>query len=316
MHLDNEEIIPDLVKHINNLTNDKFDMCGLKQIGDPAFKDAIHDTTSKFFLPGVTPETDAVLMVSRKEYPDSMDRAANNTRKAQNVLSSSCSGVVVTPIIDGYFAGLSFVVWPKHQPLSSSRIIRKFQKKWLEHRVFSWLIEIAKDSMVRDLDEKSIDQYLRSPLECVALNLRQSDNVRSHAKKALQHLNTKQWKPVTILQHSDFWLGNILLLKKNSQFSNNPFGFCVIDWGGALTEGAPIFDMVRFCISSGISLSRARKEFLRYSQAIGVEAKELIYFLICALGLIGMNLEQFPENRYLKMCEDNVLYLESMSFDV
>ncbi len=171
--------------------------------------------------------------------------------------------------------------------------------------------------MNQNIDEKSVDQFVSPPLECIATNPHLSDNIHSYATKALRNLNTKKWTPITVLQHSDFWLGNILFLKKNNRSSANTFGFCVIDWGGAQTQyGAPVFDLVRYCMSTNISISRAREEVLRYAKTIQIEPRELIYHLICALGQIGMNLEQFPENRYLKMCEGNVSFMQALELEV
>ena len=316
MHLDHEEYILDLVDHVNSLTNEKFDVRGLKPIGNPAFKNEVLDTSSKYFLPGVTPEYDAVLMVSQKAYPDSIERAVNNSREARHILSDRSSAVVLTPINDGRFIGLSYAVWPEHRPVSRFRLIRKFQKRWLEPKIFSWLHEAAKDSVVRNLDEESVDQYIRSPLECVAANTRLSDKLRSIATHALQILDSRQWNPVTILQHSDFWLGNVLLLKNRARSTDNKFGFCIIDWGGALIDGVPVFDMIRFCISFRIPLPRVRRELLKYVDTIQLSPEELIYYLVVALGRVGLNLEQFPENRYLEMCESNFSYLQTVGIEV
>lgn len=316
MNMDYEEYILDLVGHVNNMTNDKFDVRGLKPIGNQEFKNNVGDNALKFYLPGVTPENNAVLMVSVKAFPDFIERAVNNSRVARGVLSDKHSAVVLDTISDGRFLGLSYAVWPKNRPFSSIRLVQKIQKRWLEPRLFSWLQGVAEDSIVRNLDGKSVGQYIQSPLECVANNATLSDNVRSCATVALQHLETSQWIPLTILQHSDFWLGNVLLLKNRGRSSDNQFGFCVIDWGGAFVNGAPVFDLVRLCMSLRVSSSTARREFLNYAQVIKSEPGELIYYLICALGLIGMNIEQFPEDRYIRLCENNVSYLQTAGFEV
>ncbi len=316
MQLQNKEYILDLVDHVNNLTHKKYNVQKLKPIGDPSFKNETLDSPYKYYLPGIKPENDAVLMVSREAFPDFIERAVNNSRKAHALLSDQLSSVVLEPANDGRYRDLSYAIWPEHRPISDSRLIRKLQKKWLDPKVFTWLNGIAKDSMNQNIDEKSVDQFISTPLECIATNPQLSDNIHSYATKALQHLNTKKWTPITILQHSDFWLGNILFLKKTTRSSANNFGFCVIDWGGAQTHGAPVFDLVRYCISTHVSISRAREEFLRYAKTIQIEPRELIYHLICALGQIGMNLEQFPENRYLEMCEGNVSFIQTLGLEV
>lgn len=316
MQLQNKEYIIGLVDHVNKLTNNKYNIQKLKPIGDPSFKNETLDSPYKYYLPGVKPENDAVLMVSREAFPDFIERAVNNSRKAHDLLSGQLSSVVLEPTNDGRYRGLSYAIWPEHRPISDSRLIRKLQKKWLDPKVFTWLNGIAKDSMNQNIDEKSVDQLISMPLECIATNPQLSENIHSYATRALRHLKTKQWTPITILQHSDFWLGNILFFKKNTHPSGNNFGFCVIDWGGAQTRGAPVFDLVRYCISTHVSTSRAREEFLRYATTIQIEPRELIYHLICALGQIGMNLEQFPENRFLKMCEGNVSFIQTLELEV
>jgi hypothetical protein len=316
MYSEDKEFILDLIEHINNFTIEKFDALGLKPIGDPDFKNEVHDTPSKFYLPGIEPKDNAVLMVSRKAHPDSIERAVNNSRLARSALSDQLAAVILEPIKEGRFRDLSFAVWPEHRPISNFRIIRKFQKRGLEPKVFSWLQDMTENSKVRNLDENFVEQHIRSPLECIVTNSGLSDNVRPYAAKALQQLETSQWIPVTTLQHSDFWVGNILLLKNPTQSPNNKFGFCIIDWGGALINGAPVFDLVRFCISSRVSLTRSRKVFYEYMQTTEIRPEELIYYLVCGLGLIGMDLGQFPEDRYLEMCEQNVSFIQKLEIKV
>lgn len=312
MYSKNKGFILDLIKHINDLTDEKFDALGLKPIGDPDFKNEVHDSPSKFYLPGINPKDNAVLMVSRTAYPDSIEQAVNNSRKARIALSNHLAAVILEPTKEGRFRGLSFAVWPEHRPISNFRIIRKFQQRELEPKVLSWLQDMTEHSKIRNLDEDFVVLYIRSPLECIVTNSGLSDNVRSYAIKALQQLETSQWVPVTTLQHSDFWLGNILFLNNPSQSPNNKFGFCIIDWGGALINGAPVFDLVRFCISSRLSLTRSRKAFQEYMQTTQIRPEELFYYLTCAQGLIGMDLGQFPENRYLEMCEQNISFIQKL----
>ena len=59
-------------------------------------------------------------------------------------------------------------------------------------------------------------------------------------------------------------------------------------------------------------MRRAHLELLAYAQTVQVEPEDLIYYLIVELGRIGMNLEQFPEDRYIEMCVGSVDYLAAM----
>ena len=132
----------------------------------------------------------------------------------------------------------------------------------------------------------------------------------------MEYLEAGNWLPFTVIQHSDFWYGNILLINAVTNSASNEFGFYIIDWGGALLDGAPVFDLVRYCMSMGVSKKRARNEFLKYALAIEIVPRELAYYLVIALGKIGMNLEQFPEKRYVEMSAQAVAYLTSLELDV
>ncbi len=313
-----QEHILDIVTHANNLTGTLFDVRGLKPVARPDFRDEIQDSPSVFYLPGFASENNTVLIVSQDSHPNFIERAVNNIRIAHDVLSDHCSAVVLEPIVASRHHGLSYAIWPEHRAISKFRLIRAVQKRWLSPRVIKWLSRVAVDSINRDFDNEFVERSFRAPLENVTANPKLPNKLRSSASKGLQYLASTQWFPVTVLQHSDFWLGNILLLKNQSRPSpsSNKFGFYVIDWGGATVGGAPAFDLVRYCISVGMPLQRARQELLAYAQAIQITPEELIYYLIIALGQIGMNLEQFPENRYVDLCVRVFNYTEAMGFSL
>lgn len=316
MQLEFEEFIINLAEHINHLANDIYDLRGLKPLDEPKFKCEVLDSPSKFTLPGIAPENDAILMVSNKEFPDFVDRAVANSLQAQRILSDQAAAVVLAPIYEGRFINLSYAVWQKHRHLSNFRLFRKIQKNRLETRIYSWLHQVAKDSIVRSLDKSAVDICIRSPLECITANSKLSSSLRRKANQAIQTLDSGHWNPVTILQHSDFWLGNVLLLKTTSRSPVNDYGFCVIDWGGALCNGVPVIDMVRYSISSNVTDQIARSELLKYFDTIQIAPEELPYYLLISLGRIGLNLEQFPEYRYLDSCEKNFAYMQKIGLTI
>lgn len=312
MKLQFEGFIIDLVKHINNVADDRFDISGLRLLEHPNFKDEVLDAPIKFILPGVKPDNDAVLMVSNNKFPDFVDRAVVNSLQAQRNLSSRAAVVVLSPIYEGRFLNLSYAVWQKHRPLSKVKLFRKFQKIRLESKIFLWLHQIAKDTVVHDLEKSTIDNCIRAPLECIESNSKLSSGLRQNAEQALQYLGSGRWNPVSILQHSDFWLGNILLLKNTPRSSMNYYGFCVIDWGGAQYNGVPVIDMVRYSVSANVTAQKARSELLKYTNTVQILPDELTYYLLISLGRIGLNLEQFPKNRYLDSCEKNFAYMQKL----
>jgi len=313
-HLNSNLYAVDLIRHVNNASPITYDTNSLKPIGDPDFKSDVHDTPFKFYLSGDKPAHNAVLIISQEAFPYSVEKAIYNARQIQGQLTPQNAAVILKPRHEGHFQGRSYAIWPEHKPISDFRPLRFLQKRWLQPRVFSWLQSIAKESLVRNLTDQSVDVFFRGPLESLVANQRLSNSIRCSAEKALTDLQTKQWEPATTAQHSDCTLGNILLLNHRVPSPDNGYGFCVIDWGAGLTNGVPAFDMIRYCMSTNVSTSNAKNALVSYAQTLDIDPQELIHYLICALGQIGMNLEQFPETRYLDMCERNVSYVQRFSY--
>lgn len=96
------------------------------------------------------------------------------------------------------------------------------------------------------------------------------------------------------------------------QRQTNKFGFFVIDWGGSYAVGSPGFDLIVFCMSANMPLRRARREVIDYVSALRIKPEEFTFSVIAALGLIGTHLNEFPESRYLALCECTVSYVDSI----
>jgi hypothetical protein len=310
--MNEEECILNIVRHVNSQENDSYDSRRLKPVKPPSFKAEVLDNPFVYYLPGVLPENNSILIVSRFNFPSYIERATKIIDNTHNVLANNSAIPVLKPIVHGYHMGVSYALWREHLPISSYRVVRAIQKIWLNPRVFRWLSCLAKESKKNLSSELDISQNCKDPLEFVAGSAVLPSNINTHASQALEYLEAGNWLPFTVIQHSDFWVGNLLLINKETNSSNNEFGFYIIDWAGALLEGAPVFDLVRYCMSMGVSKKRARNEFLRYALAIEIEPRELVYYLVIALGKIGMNLEQFPEKRYVEMSAYSVAYLESL----
>ncbi len=309
--MNEEKLILDIVRHVNSQENDSYDSRRLKPVKPPSFKDEVLDNPFVYYLPGVLPENNSVLIVSRFNFPSYIERATKIIDNTHNVLANNSAIPVLKPIVHGYHMGVSYAIWRKHFPISNYRVVRAIQKTWLNPRVFKWLSCIARESKKNLSSELPISQNCKGPLEFVAGSAVLPSNINTIASQALEYLEAGNWLPFTVIQHSDFWYGNILLINAVTNSASNEFGFYIIDWGGALLDGAPVFDLVRYCMSMGVSKKRARNEFLKYALAIEIVPRELAYYLVIALGKIGMNLEQFPEKRYVEMSAQAVAYLTS-----
>ncbi len=307
---DPEGCIREIIDYVSRRSDGRYDPRALTEIDTPDFKREVDDSATKLYLPGVRPEHNAVLMISQRAFPDAVERAVRNAVRARSTLSGRCAEVVSEPLESGRRRGLSFAVWPEFRALSKSRLIRGVQKKMLIPRVCGWLRTVALQSIHRLEDEERIHRYLRLPLESMVEHEALPEPVRSAAGRALGVLEQGAHPPVTVLQHSDFWLGNILLCPRRRDGLAHPFGFRVIDWGGARFHGAPYFDLIRYCMSSTMGLARARRHLGAYTAALNLSPGDASLHVLAALGRIGLTLEEFPLERYVKLCDQSVRFLE------
>ena len=133
---------------------------------------------------------------------------------------------------------------------------------------------------------------------------------------ALERISTKEWQPKHVLMHGDLWLGNILL-KKNPNILNTlkPYdNFVVTDWAGSEVKGYAMYDLIRFAESTNLSSKKIKFEIERHCKLLNCNPVDACSYLLAGLGFIGMNLENFPLNRFISMSESCFLTL-SKSLD-
>ncbi len=305
------DTLKEFLEHINILQKEIYNINDVIPL-DAKTSIIINDSTYKYNLPGKAPENDAVLMISNERYPDFISNSVSVIKGIVDQLSPKCRSVVLEPVSSGSFKGLSYAIWPKHKPISSGKILKAFQKRVIANDVFRWLKDVAVNTVKNKFTDTEIDVLIRAPLRLLADNPRQSESVRKKAVNALEKLDQKEWRPITTLQHSDFWLGNILIENKRTRNIENPYGFYVIDWGTAFINGGPASDLVQFCISVNASKARALKEFSEYCDIIGGTIEDIEKYMMIGLGNIGLNLDHFPEERFIEKCSKNMLYLQNI----
>jgi hypothetical protein len=87
--------------------------------------------------------------------------------------------------------------------------------------------------------------------------------------------------------------------------------FMVIDWRGSQVDGFPIFDLVRFAESAGLSSKALRAELAQHAERLECGIGDTRDYLSAALGLIWANLDQFPPERFALMGTRNLQTLEA-----
>ncbi len=282
----------------------EFDPSTVEPIRPPATKANVADDPSKSFVADSRGRRIGVLILSNPVSPRLVGRSVDRANEAKRRLTAELGSVVLEPIVADTFRGLSYAIWPIQRSLSSSRVLRWLQKRYIRPRALSWLRLAAQHTMCLGIATNALETAFLAPLSQLADDDRFSDEMRNGATDGLERISSREWLPVTILQHSDLWLGNFLLPRDKNCTKRNHYGFFIIDWAGATLSGHPFFDLLRFGMSSGATLKHLRSEILAHCDIVHCEIQDVVPYLLAALGTIGMNLEHFPEPRYLAMCRN------------
>ena len=258
------------------------------------------DSPSKSVLIDVAGHPFGVLMLSNAVNEKFVSRAVDQARIAKEMLGEKLGNVILETAAEGVFRGLSYAVWPFREPLSSARFSRFLQKKILAPRALRWLRE-ASERTRREVDETAASQSYGRPLEFISTHASLPPAMREAAKDAIARLESGVWRPFYTLEHGDFWFGNMLLPTKSTR-RFHPLGFVLIDWGGSKSEGNPFLDLLRFGKSVGLRDRGLRMEIAHLCRVLRCDSCGARSYLLAALGTLGMNLEYFPETRYLETC--------------
>lgn len=303
------EDLDTFLQYIQNEVSSAYNIAKIKSL-DENNADGPNDSAHKFYLPGMSARDDAILMISNEHYPDFVKTAVNKVTTIRSQLSDQSNQAVLKPVYSGATLGRSFAIWPKHNPISENKFLRAVQKRTIAKNIYRWLIDVAKDSVKREFNDTELEKHIQTPLKMLANNPNQSEVVRSRAAAALDALSKNKWQPLTTIQHSDFWLGNILMARKHE--CENEYGIYLIDWGAASLHGGPAFDLFDFFISVNASKVRALKELSKYCDAINIQSEDIERYLLLGLGVIGGNLGQFPEERFAEKSSHMLNYLDNL----
>jgi hypothetical protein len=314
MRLDSDEDVINIVEYVNAANGQRFARTGIKALPRGNAIETAKDSPGIYFVPGLLAADDAILKFSNEHFPDYIEEESDKSRFARRALSRDLAEVIPDPIFEGRFLGRSYALWPKYRAISGQRIVGAVQKRLLYDNLFRWLRGIAEVSINRNPSASATNLRCRIPLEQFRTNKNLSPFTRSLADRALQQFESGNWRPVNVLQHSDFWLGNILLPRHLQRCPNNNFKFFVIDWAGSLIDGSPGLDLVRLCMSAKVALPRTRTELLNYSRSIQIDYETLVFEVIVGLGRIGLSLNEFPKERYEALCESTVDFLRVVGF--
>ena len=246
----------------------------------------------------------ALLACSNRLYPDYMLKTTELTLAVREKLTVNVANIVIEPLFNGSYDGLSFVLWPwcrsfgdqLYQKLILRIMIRPNILVWLRH-----VMMITKVSMGQE-EREQIIHYLYYVME----NEDFAPALREWAREAHQGLRDKSWNPFYCLSHGDLWPGNIMFPNTGFISAIKRNQFIIIDWAGANLKGVPYSDLIYFCMTSSTSGTTFRKTMRKYSRFLDDNFNNYKFYLVVSLGFLGLNLNQFPYERLIEL--SNLLY--------
>ena len=271
----------------------------------------VADDSVKFQLRNHKGHIFAVGICSSAMSPELVARGIAIAEEIRYTLKPELTKVILEPLRTGEFNGLTYHVLPYYEPLSEKRLARFQQRRFLKSRVFDWLQQVTKDSMQQP-DESEIQSDFLMPLEQIRENRRLSKEIRESASFAVKRLESKQWYPRYVLAHNDFWGGNLLL---QTDQQDNGFKFIVIDWPGAIIKGHAIYDLIRMSMSLKLSTKRLMQELQQHCDILDCVLVDSRSYLLASLGYLGMNLDHFPVENYIRLTESCYQYMQKLKLD-
>jgi hypothetical protein len=281
----------------------------ITSIADPSFKDQVADSTQKYVIK--TKRKQFFLITGNPKHPSSVATAVEKLRRARDILDDKCRRALDEPLLSGRWDGVSYALWEYRLPLSSHKGLRFLQKRLLYPEVLAWLRRASCTTKVQcSSTDDLVERFLR-PLQFMASNPRLGSEINKRAEQASKEIIHEQIEPINVLQHGDFWLGNILL--RHTLVLISPFGstFKIIDWVGALECGYPFYDFLRFSQSCGLSSGRVRRDLWKMSYELGCSPDYSMAYLLAGLGHLGLNPNYFPEDRFVVLCRSSVAHLDA-----
>lgn len=298
--LDCEKIALGIVEKENQSSARKYDIGSLSAIPRPKFKEDVADAVSVYSLRGIPPNGDVILIISNRNYPETVDDAIKKSSLASTLLDPSVAKNVLASISDGYSEGARYVFWPKKTPVSQNKYIRKLQTIATQKSVAMWISDVGRTSKRRIEAADDINDYFLEPLNYLLAEAKMPDHIKSIARNSIEKIEIKNFHPDVVVQHGDFWHGNILL-EKNWPLSLS--SFYVIDWAGMVPNGYPFIDMLRYSLSVNTKPSRFRKYIEKYCAACNVKPEHILFYVNSYSGFLGLNRGKFPFERYLQSIE-------------
>ena len=298
-----EQFVLDIVAQENERHGDRFDAASITPLGLPAIRLQTSVSTVHFRIRGVNAEDDAIISVSNSTFPDAVAGAIACADAFATAVGKDGAAPMVRPSAAGRWNKQSYAFWPEFQPLSDFGPLRRVQIMSINQTLFAWLSKICMNSKrMIEQQQAFTDRYL-TPIESLLSDSDFSAGVKRAAEKALATVQRSSFQAVSIAHHGDLWRGNVMINKKWPRPLHRRHEFHVIDWGGAGADGYPYVDLVRYLVSCNAGKDVIDREITSYSAACGLNGGQAQTYICASMGQLGLNLNEFPKDQYLRLCD-------------
>jgi hypothetical protein len=281
-------VLSSLQKHFQSLNRN----IRLEKLEFSPYED---QTISRFFAFAQSQTPFAYAAISSGAAIDLVERNGHLVQQAKEFLSNESAKHCLSPLcMEKHETGF-LAIYTYCQTLSNQRLLWPIQRFRLRKPVLQWLFEITKESKKRG---KRASEHAEHSLNFISSQKELPAKMREEAEDAIASIKANTWQPNTVLMHGDIWKENILLHPKTNELPGQNQRFTVIDWGGSTSQGFSIYDLIRFALSFKLSNRKLGAELTRYKDCLSCTYKELSYTLLCALGYLGINREDFPLDRW------------------
>lgn len=270
----------------------------------------VEDDTLKLVSLDRVSRPTAVVLYSSDTSPHLVSRGMDIAQNAKLKLGDKLGSVILNPLSRGEIKGKSFTILPYRQPLSSRKIARYVQVRRIYPEVLRWLRGVVERTSEPVKRENLSGDFLK-PLNHIIKMQDMDHEIRDQSVIAIHRLKSQTWKPKYVLMHGDLYKENLLFQGKRAEKNNKEgFGFILIDWPGCLLRGYAMYDLVRLGRSIGLKKSRFMREVYGHCRLLECESQDAAGYLLAALGHIGLNLEHFPFNQYIRLIRQCFYYLK------
>jgi hypothetical protein len=237
-----------------------------------------------------------VLHISPDAFPSVVRESVDKSQKAREALGPQLAAVIPVPLAQWEIKGVTCALFEEFRPISDRPFTRYLHMRNIRPKVLSWLRGVVQ----LDRGESSVSEQALQALGCCPY-----EQLRQAAASALQRVKADGFVPQKRIMHGDLWSGNVLL---------DPTGkrqFTLIDWRGSNVDGFAVFDLIKFSESARMSSRDLRRELHAHAQSLNCDVGDTRIYLLAALGLIWLNLDQFPPDRFAAMALRNFRTLEA-----